>query len=466
MPEPVTLLLTDADWILTMDEKRRVIKNGAIAIKDDRIVEIGHTAEICKKFSAPTVRSLPGRLIMPGLVDGHIHSSFQLSRGLADEVGSQKFLFQRMYPYEGYLNPEQSYWSTALCALEELRHGVTCMIDPGNYSPEETVQALSKSGIRAVIAKSAMDIAKSSFGSLPATFVETTEEALQRSEAVVQKFHQSENGRIRVSLSFRGVNNASDALISRMRQMADHYQIGFQAHACFAKETRDSSVGGTGYTEVERLNRLGALGPNLLLIHMGWATPTELLMLRDHDVKVVAAPSSSFHNGYGNVTMGKIPELLAMGVSVGLGSDHASSGIVDLVQEMRMAAGGYKEVRMDAAIMAPETVIEMATLHGARCAWWDDEIGALVPGKKADLTVFDTRSPEWQPLYNPVANLVYSATGSSVDLVLVNGRIVVDQGEVLTLNANEIYDNVKRVIPEILQQTGLEEMAQTRWPIE
>ncbi|MHB1610364.1 MAG: amidohydrolase family protein [Sulfobacillus sp.] len=465
MPEQVTLLLVDADWILTMDSERRVIKHGAVAINGDKIVAVGPTAEIVHQYQAPAVRSLKGRLVMPGLIDGHIHSSFQLSRGLADEVGSQKFLFQRMYPYEGYLTPEQSYWSTALCALEELRHGVTCMIDPGNYSPDETVQALSASGIRAVIAKSAMDIAKSSFGSLPATFIETTEEALQHSEAVVKKFHQSENGRIRVSLSFRGVNNASDDLISRMQQMAHHYQIGFQAHACFAKETRDSSVGGTGYTEVERLHRLGVLGPNLLLIHMGWATPGELLLLRDHDVKIVAAPSSSFHNGYGNVAMGKIPELLAMGVSVGLGSDHASSGIVDLVQEMRMAAGGYKEVRMDAAIMPPETVVEMATLHGARCAWWEDEIGSLVPGKKADLAIFDTRRPEWQPLYNPVANLVYSATGSSVDMVLVNGRIVVDQGRVLTLNADDIYDNVERVMPKILEQTGLAGLAKSRWPI-
>jgi 5-methylthioadenosine/S-adenosylhomocysteine deaminase len=340
------------------------------------------------------------------------------------------------------------------------------MVDPGNYQPQETVEALAKSGIRAIVAKSAMDIAKSSFGALPPTFIETTDEALARSEQVIARYHQSHGGRIRASLSFRGVNHASDDLIRRMKAMADAHQVGFQAHACFAKETRDSSVGATGLTEVERLHRLGVLGPNLLLIHMGWATPHELLLLRDHGVKVVAAASSSFHNGYGNVTMGKIPELLAMGVKVGLGSDHASSGIVDLVQEMFLVAGGYKEVRIDAEVMPPETVLEMATVNGAACAWWEDEIGSLEVGKKADLTIFDTRRPEWQPLYNPVANLVYSATGSSVETVFVDGRVVVDGGRVLTLDEDEIYQAVHRLMPGILDKTGLRDVIAPRWPIE
>jgi 5-methylthioadenosine/S-adenosylhomocysteine deaminase len=398
MPQAVDHLLLHADWILTMDGRRRILKDGALAIAGDRVVDIGPSRQLADRYTAPDTRDLRGRLITPGLIDSHIHSAFQLSRGLADEAGSQKFLFQRMYPYEGYLNEEESYWTAALCALEELRHGVTCMVDPGNYQPQESVEALAKSGIRAIVAKSAMDIAKSSFGALPPTFLETTDEALARSEQVIARYHQSHGGRIRASLSFRGVNNASDDLIRRMKAMADAHQVGFQAHACFAKETRDSSVGATGLTEVERLHRLGVLGPNLLLIHMGWATPHELLLLRDHGVKVVAAASSSFHNGYGNVTMGKIPELLAMGVKVGLGSDHASSGIVDLVQEMFLVAGGYKEVRIDAEVMPPETVLEMATVNGAACAWWEDEIGSLEVGKKADLTIFDTRRPEWQPL--------------------------------------------------------------------
>lgn len=354
MRVPVSMLLLHADWILTLDGDRRVIADGAIAVDRDRIAAVGPTTEIASRYESPEVRSLRGKLVLPGLVDSHIHTAFHLIRGLADEVGSQRFLFERMYPYEGCLDEEESYWTAALCALEELCHGVTCMIDSGNYHPNETAEALGQAGVRAVMAKSAMDVAKSSYGSLPGTFNETTEEALSRGEEVTERLHGSYEGRIRGSLSFRGVNNASDTLIKQMKTMADERGVLFQAHAYFAKETRDSSVRAHGLTEVERLNSLGALGPNLLLIHMGWATLKELLMLRDHDVKVVAAASSSLHNGYGNVIMGKIPEPLEMEVSVGLGSDHASSGIVDLIQEMFLVSGGYKETRMDAGVMPPE----------------------------------------------------------------------------------------------------------------
>src|SRR5215218_6054388 len=221
MPLNTSMLLVHADWVLTMNPQRQILKDGAIAIEGDRIVAVGPTLEIEKRYSSPEVRSLAGKVVLPGLIDSHIHTAFHLSRGLADEAGSQKFLFERMYPYEGQLDEEESYWTAALCALEELRHGVTCMIDPGNYHPKETVDALGQAGVRAIVAKSAMDIAKSPYGSLPETFNETTEEALSRSEHVIEQFHQSHGGRIRASLSFRGVNNASDELIKRMKAMAD-----------------------------------------------------------------------------------------------------------------------------------------------------------------------------------------------------------------------------------------------------
>lgn len=465
MPVTVSELLVHADWIITMDAERRIIRDGAVAIDGEKIVAVGPSREIVPKYQGRRTRDMRGRLLVPGLVDSHIHTAFQLSRGLADEVGSQRFLFQRMYPYEGLLTEEESYWAATLCLLEELRHGVTCIIDPGNYHPEATAQAVAKSGARAVIAKSAMDLGRSSFGTLPPTFLETTEEAFRRSEALVKAYHGTQGGRLRASLSFRGVNNASDELIRRLKALSDEAEVLLQTHACFAKETRDSSVGMYGLTEVERLYGLGALGPRVLLIHFGWATPKELVLVRDHAVKIVEAASSSFHNGYGCVAVGKIPELLQMGVTVGIGSDHASSGIVDLVQEMFLAGCGYKESRFDAAVMTPEQVLEMATIGGARCALWDDEIGSLEVGKQADITVFDIMRPEWQPLYNPVANLVYSATGSSVTEVFVAGRQVVEGGKCLTLDEDEVYREVAKLMPGIVKKTGLEAAVRPSWPV-
>jgi 5-methylthioadenosine/S-adenosylhomocysteine deaminase len=254
-------------------------------------------------------------------------------------------------------------------------------------------------------------------------------------------------------------------LIVGLKALADRHGVGVQTHAGFARDTRDASLAQHGVTEIERLERLGVLGPNLLLIHVGWATPRELELLRRHDVKTVAAPSSSLHNAYGNLAQGHIPELLEDGVAVGLGSDHASSGIVDLCQEMLLVAGGYREVREDAAVLPPERVVEMATVNGARASLREDEIGALEVGRRADLVLFDTARPEWQPLYNPVANLVYSATGKSVDTVIVEGRVLVEGGRVLTLDEDAILETVRRRAPGVLEKTGLGAAVAPRWPV-
>ena len=210
---------------------------------------------------------------------------------------------------------------------------------------------------------------------------------------------------------------------------------------------------------------LRALGPNVLLVHSGWVSPHEVEFVRAHNCKIVAAPSSSLHNAYGDLLMGKIPEFLEMGLAVGLGSDHASSGIVDLVQEMFLVAGAYKEVRLNTSVMPPERVVEMATINGARCALWENEIGSLEAGKKADVTLFNTRMPQWQPLYNPVSNLVYSATGASVDTVICDGKILMEGRQLQTMDEEEIFRQVARLIPGILQKTKLEEKIKPKWPI-
>ena len=460
------LFIRNADWLITVDAQRRIFTDGAIAIEGDRIAAVGKTKDLEGQYdgSQRTIDAR-GKVVLPGLIDCHIHTSFQLARGLADEVSAQKFLFERMYPYEGLLDEEENYWSAKLCTLELLRNGVTTFIDAGNYFPEQTARAVGESGQRCVIAKSAMDIAKSPFGALPERFLETTEQCVDRAEDTVKKLQGSHGGRVRGWFQFRGISNSSDQLVTRLKALADRYNTGVQTHACFAKETVESCKTAFGVTEIERLERLGALGPNILLVHSGWVGPAEVEYLRKHDSKIVAAPSSSLHNGYGNLLMGKIPEYLEMGLAVGLGSDHASSGIVDLLQEMTLAAGAYKEVRLNTNIMPPERVVEMATINGARCALWDKEIGSIEAGKKADITIFNTRLPQWQPLYNPVSNLVYSATGSSVDTVLCDGKILMEGRQLKSINEDEIYSAVDRLAPGILKKTKLEEKVRPKWPI-
>jgi 5-methylthioadenosine/S-adenosylhomocysteine deaminase len=464
--EKVDLFLKSAEWLITLNKDRAIIRDGALAIQQDRIREVGKTEDLKRKYEASREIDCNHKVVLPGMIDSHVHSAFQMSRGLADEVGEQEFLFKRMYPYEGCMDEEDTYWSTMLCILELLKHGVTCFVDPGNYEIHQTARAVEEAGIRCVLSKSSLDIAKSSFGGLPEKFIESTDETLEKSEALIKKCHNSADGRIKVFLSFRGLNNSSDRLITRMKSLADKYHTGVQTHCAFAQKTRDASLAQHGCTEVERLHNLGVLDANLILSHVGWITPKEVLLLKEYNVKAVACPSSSMHNGYGNLLMGVIPTLLEMGIPVGLGSDHASSGVVDISQEMLLIGTFLKELRLDPKMMPPEKVLEMATVHGAKCTLWEEEIGTLEAGRKADITVFDALRPEWQPLYlNPLVNLVYSATGSSVDTVILDGEVLVENGCALTINEVEIYEQVKRLKQKILRKTGLTEKIKPKWPI-
>ena len=261
----------------------------------------------------------------PGFVDCHLHSSFQLSRGLADEANAQSFLFDRMYPYEAALDADDVRVSATLAATELLKHGVTCFIDPGNYHPEASVEGVMSTGIRMVVSRSSFDLTKSVLGLLPERMIENTATALERAEAVLEKYAKTGNPRLGASASFRGLNNASDELIVGLDKLARRNT----ARCCrptpaFPIRRTIPASPAAGMAEIERLEQLGVLDEHMLIVHSGWLEPQEVAMLARRKPSLVCAPSSSLHNGYGNFVVGKLPELMALGVNVAIGSDHAS----------------------------------------------------------------------------------------------------------------------------------------------
>ncbi len=463
--QTVDLLIADIDWLITVDPGRRIIRDAAIAVHEGKIVAVGKSNDIAKNFSGR--RNVGGRhtVATPGLVDCHLHASFQLSRGLADEANAQSFLFERMYPYEAALDGDDVRVSATLAAAELLKHGVTCFIDPGNYHPEASVEGVMSTGIRCIVSRSSFDLTKSVLGILPERMIESTAVALERAEMVLERYAKSGNPRLGASASFRGLNNASDELILGLAKLAGKYGTLLQTHACFSYSTHDSSVARTGMAEIERLERLGVVDQRLLIVHSGWLEPEEVAILARRKPSLVCAPSSSLHNGYGNFLFGKLPELLALGVNVTLGSDHASSGIVDMAQEIRLACCCYKETRINPRVMPPETGLEMATINGAKAALMSDRIGSIEVGKDADIVLFDTKRPEWQPLINPVANLVYSATGDSVRDVFVAGEPVVAGGRLTKVDESKLYDEIPLAVSRFGKHLKFEQMVQLRWPV-
>jgi 5-methylthioadenosine/S-adenosylhomocysteine deaminase len=463
--QSIDLVITGIDWLITVDPGRRIIRDAAIAVDRGKIVAIGKSDEIARAFSG--ARQVDGRhsVATPGLIDCHLHASFQLSRGLADEANAQSFLFERMYPYEAALDGEDVRVSATLAAAELLRHGVTCFIDPGNYHPEASVEGVMSTGIRYVVSRSSFDLTKSVLGILPERMIESTAVVLHGAEAVLERYAKSGNPRLGASASFRGLNNASDELIVGLDKLARKYGTLLQTHACFSYSTHDSSVARTGMAEIERLERLGVIDERMLIVHSGWLEPQEVAILARRKPSLVCAPSSSLHNGYGNILFGKLPELLSLGVNVTVGSDHASSGIVDMPQEMRLACCCYKEARINPRVMPPETGLEMATINGAKAALMSDRIGSIEVGKEADIVLFDTRRPEWQPLINPLANLVYSATGDSVRDVFVAGEQAVAGGRLTKVDEGKLYEEIPLAVSRFGKHLKFDRMVQLRWPV-
>lgn len=465
MAQAADLIVSNIDWLITVDRDRRVIRDAGIAVKEGAFVAVGKSADITRAWQAP--RQVDGRdtVVTPSLVDNHLHASFQLARGLADEANAQSFLFEHMYPYEVAALAEDVYVAATLAAVEQLRHGVTCYIEPGNYHPDETVRAVMTSGMRMVLGVSCFDRNKSVTGLMPDRMIESRDQCIEKTLALFETYQGTRGDRLTVSASFRGMNNSSDELILGLKEIADRYGAILQTHACYSYFTRDSSIVQFGKPEIERLESLGVLDERMLLLHAGWFEPHEIEILARRKPNLVCCPSSSIHNGYGNLAVGMHPELAAPGVNVSLGTDHASSGTVDLVQEMRYCACGYKEIRANPRVMPPEQAIEMATINGARGAGLAERIGSVELGKAADFVLFDATASEWLPLYNPVSNLVYSATGNTVRDVFIGGSEVVRDGRMVLVDEKALLREVRAAQARIASRMDMKKLLKLHWPV-
>lgn len=461
------LLIKNADYVVTVDRERRIIRDGAVAVKDNRIAAVGKSEELAPRFPDAEVIDARGKLVLPGLFDTHIHNAQQLGRGLGDEAYSgPERLFRRLWVVESHMDAGDALCAARLCQLELLRAGTTCFADPGNYFAAETAQATRESGLRGMIARTVFDMGQTNMGSLPKNFFEPTEDALARADDMVAEYNGAFGGRLKAWFSMRVPVACSDDLLRRIAALAQKRGVGVIGHAC---ENRDETVASHmkyGMGDISRLAKLGMLGPNLLLLHMGWVDPKELMLLQKHDVKISLSPGATFHQAMGNISHGKTPEMLELGITVSLGSDAAMSGnFLDVIRQTFLCVGGFHEARLDPKIIPPETAIEMITVNGARSMLWDDELGALEVGKKADVTILDMQRPEWQPVHNPIANLVYCAHGGCADTVIVDGKVLMREGKVLTLNETDLYEEAKDRARSLLKRSGLEHAAAPLWPV-
>jgi len=462
------ILIDHADYVLTLDPSRRIIVDGAVVVQDDRIAVVGKSADIVldsEEFDE--VIDGRGKLVMPGLVDSHVHNAQQLGRGIGDEAYSgPERLFRRLWVLEDHMDEADTLCAARLAQCELIKAGVTLFADPGNYYPAKTAQAVGESGIRGIVARTMFDVFSTAMGNIPKRFEESTTECLERSEEFVAEFDGSFDGRLKAWFSMRVPIACSDDLLQRAADLAKRYKVGIIGHAC---ENRDEVVASHlryGMGDVARLHKLGVLGPNVLLLHVGWIDAVELGLLAENQVKISLSPGASFHQAMGNISHGRGPEMLERGIAVSLGSDSAVSGnFLDPIRQAYLLVGGYHEARLDPKVIRPEKAVEMLTLDGARTLLWEHETGSLEVGKKADITILDIMRAEWLPVHNPVANLVYCAHGGCVDSVICDGQVVLRNREILTLDEDAIRAEAIDRARSIVSRSGLDSVSASSWPL-
>ncbi|MCL4458484.1 MAG: amidohydrolase [Chloroflexi bacterium] len=452
--------------VITVDAQRRIILDGAIVVQGDRIVGVGKTDEIRKQFPAEERIDATGKLILPGLINTHVHLAQAMLRSCADDLPILQRLGQRIWVLQGNYTAEDGRASAALCLLEMLRSGTTAFVESmivSRYGFDGIAEVVRESGMRAVLSKTVMDMPGYAAASkiMYHGLVEDRQASLAEALAMHDKWDGVGDGRIKVWFGPRTPGGCTPDLYQEISKIAAKRGMGITIHLAEVQADVEYTKGQFGLLPVEFAESVGLLGPNCLLAHAVWLTEAEIATLARTGTHVVHCPSSNMKGGHG---FAPIPAMLQRGVNVGLGTDGGhSNNTYDLVREMKLAAVIHNGIILDPTVMPAEQVVEMATINGAKAMGLDSEIGSLEVGKKADLVIIDMDKPHLTPCPNPVSGLVYSACGGDVDTVLIDGKVVVKDGHVLILDEEQILAEARRRAQALLARTGVQPFP--RWPI-
>jgi len=448
-----SLKLEGARYVVTVDAERRVIADGSVVVDGDRITHVGRADEL-RAVPAERTVDASGGVLTPAFVNGHMHISYAHAvRGLFPDDFVGRARLREVFRLQSAMTEEEEYWTSLLAVIELMRSGTVSFVDPGSTKHlDACLQVYADAGCRVVTGTSLID--RPSDLALP-TF--SADEALRRTEAFIRTYDGRLEGRVRAWAMPFSTDTCSPELLGGARRLADRYGTWATIH----------HSGGwfiNGQRPTEYLRAIGALGPNVLLAHATDIDDVEVEVIARSGASVVMCPSTALKEGSG-LGKRKLPELLAAGVNVGLGADSAnSSNYLDAVRMMNAAAVGFKDGRLDSKVVPAERALEMATLVGARALGLGDEIGSIEVGKKADLVLFDTRRAEWRALLDPINNLVYSADGRSVRMLVADGRVAVDDGRALFADEARVADRVQELGEVLLARTGTR-VNRGRWPI-
>ena len=439
--------LIHGGYVITMEGPGTgIINHGAVAVKDDKIVAVGPSDELLKKYDAHRVICAENKAVMPGFVDAHMHTGDVIVRSCAQDIPGDIWRIRGILPLLGLAKNEDYITASRLNIIEALKAGTTTFGD--FYSPmSEIVHNYIDLGARACVSgminELPRDIMTVELGELIPLDPSVGQEKLESNLRLVEEYHESNEGRITCRFGPHSTEYCSAEMLKQIKAYADQLKVGIYTHLSQTEEENFQTVLRNGCRPAELLKRLGYLGPNLIAAHLTYATPDEIRMVAQSGTATVLCSNSL------SLVRGMLPpseEFEKAGGLVALATDQANNCNF-MWNEMKYASLIHKYKNHDATCMPAWKMLRMATIDGARALQMNDKIGSLRAGKLADLIIIDLSYPHLNPIYeapirNLVPNLVYSARGYEVESVMVNGKIVVDNHKLLTDDETKIIAEV------------------------
>ena len=430
--------------VVTMDKSSSVAR-GDVLIRDGRIAQVGSGIN----ETADEVIDAAGCAVLPGFVQTHIHLCQTLFRGSADDLSLIDWLKKRVWPMEAAHTPESLRASAELGIAELIKGGTTCALTMETVRHTEAVlRVVEETGFRATVGKCMMDKGDG----VPAELHEDTRASINESLALIQQWHGQAGGRIRCCFAPRFAISCTRELLSEVSALAKQHQVMIHTHASENKHECEIVESETGMRNVAYLDSLGISGAHVLLAHCVHLETPEMETLARTKTNVAHCPSSNLKLGSG---LARIAEMLARKISVSLGADGAAcNNRLDMFTEMRTAALLQKLAHGPEVLPAGQA-LRMATLDGARALGLADEIGSLEAGKRADVIVVDLKRPHAAPETDVVSSVVYSAQPADVTTTIIDGRIVLRDGELLTLSETTVIEKANREASALANRTGI-----------
>jgi len=427
------ILIINSTILPLSDNEAELIEKGFVAIKDGAISALGPMTDLPDSSEAKKTIDADGYLVMPGLVNTHTHAPMTLFRGLADDLPLMTWLNEHIFPAEAKnVNAEMVYWCSKLAAAEMILAGTTTVAD-GYFLEDHVAEAFTDCGIRSVVAQGVIDF--------PAPGVPDPTQNVEMAAHFIDRW-QAKNNLVTPAIFCHSPYTCSPDTLKRAKEMAKLKNGMLFIHLAETKNEVEQIEEQQNTTPIRYLNSLGILDKATICIHCVHMEEEEIEILAKSGAKVSTCPQSNMKLGSG---IAPLKKMLAAGISVGLGTDGcASNNTLDIFSEMDLCAKIHKVKDLDPTALPAKAILEMATIGGASALGLAGEIGSLSPGKKADIIMLDLLQPHLQPFYHQDL-LVYAASGADVSTVIINGKLVMQDRQILTFDADQAMAKVRKL---------------------